>query len=326
MSAHARVASALWLCGAFAALAVLAGCSVFPTGTVTGTVVQAASPGNPLAGVRVTVDDSTYCCDSLADGSFSVRAPEGPATLRFEKVGYSFAETTVQVTNGLSVTPPEAIVGYAPICSGEYRFVLTWGGSPADLDAHLLMPLDPVGTDDVWSGNTVGDGGSADMERADDTGYGPEAIRITSTNPGTYPSPSTTCPGSPDLASPRAYRARVHEHRPPAHGGHLGGDRQRLRSVVEGLHFRRGHGDFHGPQPDVRRRTLSRERPQNPAGALLANPRLIPSTAACAPEGSSALASASARVGHPAGVVVPQDETVAESKYAGFSTDMMPAR
>ena len=199
MSAHARVASALWLCGALAALTVLAGCSVFPTGTVTGTVVQAASPGNPIAGVRVTVDDSTYCCDSLADGTFSVRAPEGPATLRFEKVGYSFAETTVQVTNGLSVTPPEAIVGYAPICSGEYRFVLTWGGSPADLDAHLLMPLDPVGTDDVWSGNTVGDGGSADMDRADDTGYGPEAIRITSTNPGTYAFSVYNASGTPDL-------------------------------------------------------------------------------------------------------------------------------
>ena len=101
MSARERVASALWLCGAFAALAALAGCSVFSTGTVTGTIVQAASPGNPIAGVRVSVDNSTSCCDSLADGTFAVQAPAGPATLRFEKAGYAFAEAQAQLEQQL---------------------------------------------------------------------------------------------------------------------------------------------------------------------------------------------------------------------------------
>jgi hypothetical protein len=189
-----------------ALLAALAGCSLFPpTGTVTGRVVLAASPATPMADVRVTVADTTYWTDTASDGSFSIRAPVtapgGSTTLSFIKAGYAFADAEVIIAaKGDTVSPGERLAGYPQITSGQYRFILTWGADPADLDAHLFMPLDP-GSDEVWSGNSPAGDGSAAFELGGTTGYGPEAIAVTSTNPGTYTLSVNNVSGSPDLGA-----------------------------------------------------------------------------------------------------------------------------
>ncbi len=172
---------------------------------MTGKVVLAVSPATPMAGVRVTVAGTRYWTDTAADGTFSIRAPlSAPGdstTLSFFKAGYTFADATVIVAaKGDTVSPGEKLAGYPQITSGQYRFILTWEADPADLDAHLFMPLDP-GSDEVWSGNTVAGDGSAAFELGGTTGYGPEAIVIMSTNPGTYTLSVNNVSGSPDLGA-----------------------------------------------------------------------------------------------------------------------------
>lgn len=206
MSAHPRAARCPWSAAVLAALvSALAGCSLFgPTGTVTGTVVQALSPSTPIAGVRVTVPGTTFWTDSAADGTFAIEAPVGSPTLCFEKEGWVFADSCVTVAaKGESVSPEEKLVGYPQLTPGEFRFILTWQTGPADFDAHLAMPLDP-GSDEVWSGNVVAGDGSASFELGCSAGCGPESIRVLSTNPGTYAFSVRNVSGTPDLGASAA--------------------------------------------------------------------------------------------------------------------------
>jgi hypothetical protein len=210
MSTCPRPTAARRSAALFAALlAALAGCSLFPpTGTITGTVVLSAPPGTPIAGVRVTVAGTTFWADTAADGTFSVpapvSAPGGSVTVSFDKAGYAFADAVVTIAaRGDTVSPGEKLVGYPQITSGQYRFILTWAAAPADLDAYLSMPLAP-GSDVVWSGNTPAGDGSAAFEAGGTAGFGPEAIAVSSTNPGTYAFSVRNVSGSPDLGASAA--------------------------------------------------------------------------------------------------------------------------
>jgi hypothetical protein len=215
MSAHLRAARCPWSVAVLAALlSALAGCSLFaPTGTVTGTVVQALSPATPIAGVRITVPGTTFWTDSAADGTFSVDAPVGTVTVRLEKGGWFFADFDVTVpSRAATVSPSELVVGYPQITSGEYRFILTWSTAPADLDAYLVLPLTAVPwSDTVWSGNSPADDGSAAFELGSSTGSGPESIRVLSTNPGTCAFSVRNVSGTPDLGASAAL-VRVYDN------------------------------------------------------------------------------------------------------------------
>jgi hypothetical protein len=215
MFVHPRAARWQWSAVVLAALvSALAGCSLFvPTGTVTGTVVQALSPATPIPGVRVTVPGTTSWTDTASNGTFSIDAPVGAATLRFEKDGWSFADCAVTLpAKGATVSPGETLVGYPQIFSGEYRFILTWDQAPADLDAYLSLPLASAPwTDVVWSGNSPAADGSVAFELGRATGYGPEAIRVLSTNPGTYAFSVHNASGTPDLGTSGAV-VRVYDN------------------------------------------------------------------------------------------------------------------
>lgn len=195
----------LVLCSLAALLAALGGCSLFlPTGTVTGTVVDSTSAGSPLEGVRVTVLRTVYSTTTDNLGKFEIKAPVGTATLRFEKSGYSFVDIVVQVTRDVTVVALEDIVAYPPLTAGQYRFVLTWGASPSDLDSHLFMPLSGGGTDEVYYGDQDAFDSSANLDWDDTTSYGPETISITSVNPGTYTYSIYNYSGSPALGTSEA--------------------------------------------------------------------------------------------------------------------------
>jgi hypothetical protein len=183
MYQHRRSVPFLVLCSLAALLAALGGCSLFlPTGTVTGTVIDSTS-SSPLEGVRVTVLHSLYSTTTDSLGWFEIKAPEGSATLHFEKDGYSFVDIVVEVTRNVTVVALEDIVAYPPLTTGQYRFVLSWGASPIDIDSYLFMP---GGTDWVYFGNQVALDSSANLDWDDTSSYGPETISITAVNPGTY--------------------------------------------------------------------------------------------------------------------------------------------
>lgn len=205
MFVRPRAARCPWSAAVLAAaVSALAGCSLFvPTGTVTGTVVQALSPATPMAGVRVTVPGTTSWTDSAADGTFSIHAPVGDAAVKLEKDGWFFADFAVSIpAKGATVSPGEKLVGYPQITSGQYRFILTWDALPADLDAYLSVPLTAAPWSDlVWSGNSPAADGSAAFEIGAAAGYGPEAVRVLSTNPGTYAFSVNNVSGTPDLGA-----------------------------------------------------------------------------------------------------------------------------
>lgn len=215
MSVCPRAARWRWSAVVLAVVvSALAGCSLFvPTGTVTGTVVQALPPATPISGVRVTVPGTTSWTDSGSNGKFSIGAPVGAATLCFEKAGWFFADCAVTVpAKGATVSPGEKLVGYPQVFPGGYRFILTWDQAPADLDAYLSLPLaSPPGTDVVWSGNSPAADGSAAFEVGSTTGYGPEAIRVLSTNPGAYAFSVHNASGTPDLGTSGAV-VRVYDN------------------------------------------------------------------------------------------------------------------
>jgi hypothetical protein len=183
MYEHRRSVSALVLCSLATLLLALGGCSLFlPSGTVTGTVVDSTS-GSGIEGVRVTVLRSLYSTTTDSFGEFDISAPEGMATLHFEKDGYSFVDIIVEVTRDITVVTSESIVAYPPLTTGQYRFVLTWGASPYDIDSYLFMP---GGTDWVYYGDQLALDGSANLDWDDTSSYGPETISITSVKTGVY--------------------------------------------------------------------------------------------------------------------------------------------
>jgi hypothetical protein len=162
----------------------LGGCVLFvPTGTVSGTVYDSTAGGVGLAGVRVVVLHTVYSATTDSTGQFTVEAPVGSPALRFEKDGYSFTDTDVEVARGTDSATLVSIVGYHPLSSGQYRFVLTWAEYPRDLDSHLVLP---GGTEEVYYGHKVAGDGSANLDWDDLVSYGPETVTIETVNPGTY--------------------------------------------------------------------------------------------------------------------------------------------
>jgi hypothetical protein len=172
----------------FAAFAVLVlglgGCFlIMPTGTVSGTVYDSTAGGAGLAGVRVSVLHTNYSTITDSAGNFSVEAPVGSARLWFDKDGYSFTDTIVEVTRGTDSGTLVSIVGYDVLTAGQYRFVLTWAENPHDIDSHLVLPGN---TEEVYFGHKVAADSSANLDWDDLVSYGPETITIDTVKPGTY--------------------------------------------------------------------------------------------------------------------------------------------
>ncbi len=191
---HSRSVLAL---AAAALLLGLGGCSLFQaTGTVTGTIYDSTAGGAVLSGVRVLVVGTSRSATTDAYGEFSVTAPEGSATLRFTKTGYSFVDVVVDVTRNQTVALGESVVAYHALTTGQYRFVLTWGVEPYDIDSHLLLP---GGTEDVYFGHQLADDSSANLDWDDRVSYGPETITIDTVHSGTYSYSVYNWSGSPAM-------------------------------------------------------------------------------------------------------------------------------
>lgn len=151
-------------------------------GTVTGHVYD-ASTDLPVSGVTITATGSTNQAISNASGYFSIELPEGTATLHFTKTGLTFYDVTVTVEKDVTVAVTEDIVGYTPLQYGQYRFVLTWGEAPRDLDSHLYVPGI---SDEIYYSDKNASDASANLDWDVTTGYGPETTTISTQRSGTY--------------------------------------------------------------------------------------------------------------------------------------------
>ena len=151
-------------------------------GTVTGYVYD-ASTDTPVAGVVVTATGSTGQATTDASGYFAIELSEGEVTLHFTKTGLTFYDVTVTVEKDTTFSVTEDIVGYTPLQSGQYRFVLTWGAAPSDLDSHLYIP--GIGEEIYFIDKDASDA-SANLDWDVTTGYGPETTTISTQRSGTY--------------------------------------------------------------------------------------------------------------------------------------------
>lgn len=147
----------------------LVGTSVFE-----GSLTDAAS-GNSLSAALITASGPvTKNANSDAEGNYSVEAlPAGTYRITATRAGYIPITKVMNVAD--DATEQVDFVLSEGLAEDAYRFVLSWGNSPSDLDAHLWSDTVHVyfadrGDDsqEPWIGLDVDDVSS----------YGPETITI----------------------------------------------------------------------------------------------------------------------------------------------------
>lgn len=188
--------------------------SVLPgNSTLTGKVTDAVN-GNPVANAQVSIAGLSDNSDE--SGNFSIAnipagvmygnftatplqgdAPlsvqftdlttEGTHTVTASATGYTnYTNSQVSIPNNGTL---DLQIALSPTLSeDQYRFVLTWGETPPDLDSHLKTPDIEGSAYHVYYENQ----GSADsppfaiLDIDDQLGYGPETTTIYDLRPGEY--------------------------------------------------------------------------------------------------------------------------------------------
>lgn len=133
--------------------------------------------GTPIA-VTTTNSDGLYVFPSRPSGTYTIRAT---------RASYAEGSVFVVVAGGNVVAP---VVFLSPAGTGvAWRFVLSWGSSPQDLDAHLTGPiLNSASRFHVF----FGDPGSltmapfAALDNDETFGFGPETITMSQQLAGVY--------------------------------------------------------------------------------------------------------------------------------------------
>lgn len=169
--------------------------------SISGTVTNALGTNAPLSGVAVSLysgSDNTagtpvatattnssgyYSLSGIAAGNYTVKLLLGG----YETISFNVSNTGGQTTANRTMTPVLS-------SSADIRIVLTWGASPADLDAHLTGPVDPRANPStarfhvyysskiyLFFGTTY-----ATLDTNVQSGSGPETVTIPAILTGTY--------------------------------------------------------------------------------------------------------------------------------------------
>ena len=131
-----------------------------------------AKTGNPICDASISLGDSVEYNSDLLGRVLLDRLPDGKHSFHFSKDSYVSADYEIDIKKGnvffnrFSVSPLTEI--------GTMRIVLDWDKAPADLDLHLVR-------ENYYHVSylitKVGDG-SAQLDRDDKNGYGPETITL----------------------------------------------------------------------------------------------------------------------------------------------------
>ena len=146
-----------------------------PRGTVAGHVYDAVT-GKPISGV--TVSYGYYSTTTDSEGYYKFIVKPGTEKMVFSKSGYIDVKYD-SVESKLNTTTQRDAVMSKKLSTGQYRAVLSWGSTPADLDAHLQGP-----DYHVYYSNKSGTNAMLDID--DTTSYGPETITFKVDSTGTY--------------------------------------------------------------------------------------------------------------------------------------------
>lgn len=162
-------------------------------GTIAGKVYDAFVQDGIISGAKIVfraggdVQTGEIVAETTSDaqGHFSVNLSAGTYTAEASKEGYITAykncvSQVAEVEQNITLTP---VLG-----EGEWRFVLTWGEHPYDLDSHLTGP-NGNNRFHVFFHDKVARSGSeelANLDVDDITSYGPETITIVKKDDGVY--------------------------------------------------------------------------------------------------------------------------------------------
>lgn len=137
----------------------------------TGEVIEDVTV-NARSGSGSEEGDAVTSAVSDANGEINLQVPPDTYTLEYMKEGYvtEYEEVTVRSQTrenlGTKVLSPN-------LGEGEWRIVLEWGNSPADLDSHLVSDAYHIS----YYSPVAGQMASLDVDDTD--GQGPETITIT---------------------------------------------------------------------------------------------------------------------------------------------------
>ena len=164
------------------------------TGTISGRVTSAVN-GSTLGGATLRfrsgtgVESGTVVgtTTAAANGTYSISLAPGTYTVEVSLTGYitSFFSAVSAVGNAPAAQnfPLSPLLG-----ANEFRIVLSWGATPADLDAHLTGPHATIAGARFhvfWDARSES-ANTAKLDLDDEDSFGPETITISSFRPGVY--------------------------------------------------------------------------------------------------------------------------------------------
>lgn len=136
-----------------------------------------ANTGDPVSDAKITIEGLGNFTSDLRGKVLFDKQKDGKYVFQFHKNGYVSATYEFEVIeetlffNRYSVCPITEL--------GALRIVLDWDKSPADLDLHLVK----TGSYHISYHNSITTvDGSAQLDRDDQDGYGPETITINKTD------------------------------------------------------------------------------------------------------------------------------------------------
>jgi hypothetical protein len=165
-------------------------------GDIEGRVISAAD-ASAIAGATVELREGIDATEgspvaTTTTGSsgffFFGPIPAGTYTISASASGFVDGVRTGISVGGTLVSGQDVVLSPTGGSSDQYRVVLTWGGSPSDLDSHLTGPLSGGGRFHVYYGNpgTLSAEPFAELDIDDTSSFGPETITFIPVNPGVY--------------------------------------------------------------------------------------------------------------------------------------------
>jgi uncharacterized protein YjdB len=166
------------------------------TGSFSGRIVDAITglsiPNATLtarAGVNNTTGEILQQTSSDQNGNFSGTLPAGTYTVLATASGYANTVGAVPSVGGTTISNQNIVMSPSGLSNTQFRFILQWGGSPPDLDSHLVGPSgNGTNFEIAYYNRTFSQNGTvvAQLDRDVTSGFGPETITLNQTIPGHY--------------------------------------------------------------------------------------------------------------------------------------------
>ncbi len=155
-------------------------------GTVQG-VVRDATTGGSISGATVAVNGVQTT--SGVSGNYSVASvvPSAHVLVTASASGYQPFSMVLAVGENATVQQDLVLVPSA-MAAGQFRFILTWGQDPSDLDSHLWVPTGVGQTFHVYFSNrgTLLGEPYAELDVDDTSSFGPETVTLLPEHSGSY--------------------------------------------------------------------------------------------------------------------------------------------